>query len=70
MNEIETTAPAPAKTPETSEAGKSPLYAIVDIAAWLWPRRRLIVAELRASQARARTPKRPTPPSRRLRFAV
>ena len=63
MNALENTAPAAASA---SVSGKSPLYAIVDVAVWLWPRRRLLVAQLRAEQARA--PARA--PSRKLRFAV
>ncbi len=64
MNALDTTA-APSNA---SAPGKSPLYAIVDIAQWLWPRRRLLVAQLRAAKHRARAPKRA--PARRLRFAV
>ncbi|HLT38532.1 MAG TPA: hypothetical protein VK034_19730 [Enhygromyxa sp.] len=59
--------------PQDSEAalsqpiGKNPLYAIVDIAVWLWPRRRLLVAELRAARAPTKVRKRP---GQRLRFAA
>jgi hypothetical protein len=47
-------------------ASESSLSALADVAAWIWPRRHLLLATLRASQA-AR-PARPQPP-RKLRFA-
>jgi hypothetical protein len=42
------------------------IRAIVDVTAWLWARRQLLLVELQA----VRAPKPPKPVSRRLRFAV
>ncbi len=66
MNESDTTAITAAAP--TAQPEKSPLHAIVDVATWLWPRRRLLVAELRAAQARSRTPKSGKAENAKLRF--